>query len=228
MKSGLAVAVMTASLVFATSVRAAQEENAPEKGAITLNDAEKKGDAPRKIRGKELRKNIQEGLESLNGGELGDRPPPPRGGEPQFPPNFDFMRHAVELNLSDDERAKLKKLAFEKPEEFRSEVGKLFKSLHQKRLDEQRKTLELRSYRDAKTQEQKDKALVELKKNVEEQFDKKMEFNRLRLEETERNLQDAQTRLAEFRKKYEERKAKAREIVDERVKELVKDPSLEW
>ena len=190
-------------------------------------------DAPRKGKGsRELHREIlgQLGqLDAMNDSQKGSgvdghRPPPP---SEAF--NYDFMRKAVELNLSEDDRNSLKRLAFEKPDEFRDEMNKRFQAAHQKRVDEMRKTVDLqKAYRDAATPEAKQQALERIKDFVKEQFNQKMEMNKKRLEESQGNLLEAQRRLEDFKRKYDERKAKADEIVDERVKELVKDPDLDW
>ena len=163
-------------------------------------------------------------------GELLPPPPPPPPGKNDMPaPNYDFMRRAIELNLSDDERMKLKRLAFEKPDEFRDELKNSFQALHQKRMDERKKTADLqKAYREAATPEARKKALEDIKVFVQEQFAKKMEMNKKRLEDTDQSLKDAEKRLDEFKRKYEERKAKAAEIVDERVRDIIRDPNLEW
>lgn len=162
--------------------------------------------------------------ESVKAAGSDELPPPP-------PPGFDydFMRRAVEMNLSDEDKTALKRMAFEKPDEFRDEIKKRFHAARQKRVEEFRKTSELqKAYRAATTPEERQKALENIKALVKEQFDQKMEMNKRRLAETEANLKDASKRLEEFKRKYEERKAKAAEIMDERVKDLTKDPGLDW
>ena len=195
-------------------------------------------DGPKKNRGnRELRKEIQDqivGLGDSMRGPDGDNfpPPPPHGanGDAQGQgPNYDFMRRAVEMNLSEDEKNALKRLAFEKPDEFRDEIKKRFQAARQKRMDDFKKTGELqKAYRDAATPDDKAKAFERLKALVAEQFNQKMELNKKHLEETENSLKNAEKRLEDFKLKYEERKAKADEIINDRVKELIKDPDLDW
>ncbi len=185
--------------------------------------AAKPADAqPQKGQGK-ARKSMRDLIDP--GGEMPSLPPP----GPGDPPNYGFMKKALEQCLTDEEKASLKKLAFENPDEFREEMHKRFQSMHQKRQEESRKSSELlKAYREAASPEAKQQALDKIKALVKEQFAQKMELNKKRLDETERNLQEASKRLEDFKRKYEDRKAKADQIVDERVKDLLKDPNLEW
>jgi len=160
-----------------------------------------------------------------NAHDLPPMPPPPPGEEP----SYGMMKKLLEQSLSDEDKANLKKMAFENPDEFREEMHKRFQSIHQKRLEDNKKLAELlKACRDASTPEAKQQALDKLRALVKEQFVQKMELNKKRLEETEKNLQEASKRLDEFKRKFEERSSRADQIIDERVKDLLKDPNLDW
>ncbi len=227
-KSMAALAAVAALAFYA----AAQEPSAPQQaaGPQAQPAVQASPEQPKAKSQRELRRELQGQVNQLNGDVAKgstELPPPPPGAGEAF--NFDFMRRSVELNLSDDDKNSLKRLAFEKPDEFRDEMKKRFHAARQKRMEEVRKTNELqKAYRDASSPEDKQKALEAIKALVKEQFDQKMELNKKRLAETEANLKDAQSRLEDFKRKYEERKAKASEIMDERVKDLIKDPDLDW
>ncbi|OGV35205.1 MAG: hypothetical protein A2020_04075 [Lentisphaerae bacterium GWF2_45_14] len=125
-------------------------------------------------------------------------------------------------SLSDEEKGKLEKLRKENLEAFKQEIQKLMREKREKKMQENAKLQEtVRKYREAKTDEEKQQALAELKTETEKEFNSKMEMNRKSIEQTEKRLQ-------EFKKKYEERIQKSSAIIDERVKEITKDPSLNW
>ena len=140
------------------------------------------------------------------------------------PDNQERMKHVVQLlaSLPESERARLEQLKKENPEAFRTEVQKLFKERKEKRIQEDAKLQELAAkYREAASDEEKQKILAEIKTETEKEFTAKMEANKKFIEQAEK-------RLEEFKKKCEARREKASEIIDERVKELTKDPALKW
>lgn len=143
--------------------------------------------------------------------------------------DFGGMKRFLEQNLSEEEKLKLKRLAFDNPDAFREEMKKKFVSFNQHRQEEKKKLSGLQQkYREAATPEARKEAEEQIRAFTKEQFNQKMEMNKRRLDEAERNVEEASKRLDEYRKRFEERKAKANEIIEERVKELVKDPSLDW
>lgn len=124
--------------------------------------------------------------------------------------------------LSEQEKAELKKLQQENPEAFREKLKQKIQALKQKKNEENSKLKSLsKKYQEASLPEEKQQVLKQIREITEKQFDQKMETNRKALENIEK-------RFAELKKKYEEREQKRSEIIESRVLELTKDPSLEW
>ena len=140
------------------------------------------------------------------------------------PDNQERMKHMLQLlaSLPESERARLEQLKKENPEAFRTEVQKLVKERKEKRMQENAKLQELvAKYRETASDEEKQKILAEIRTETEKEFNAKMDANKKFIEQAEK-------RLEEFKKKCEARIEKASEIIDERVKELTKDPALKW
>lgn len=125
-------------------------------------------------------------------------------------------------SLSDEERARLEKLRKEDPDAFKAEMQKLKEKAKEQRQQEEAKVRELvKKYREAKTDEEKQKALNEIKAETVKQFNTMMEANKKCIEQTEKSLE-------EFKKRCEEQMKNSDAIIDERVKDLTKDPALKW
>lgn len=124
--------------------------------------------------------------------------------------------------LSQEDLEKLKKLSKENPEAFREEIRRKMESKRSELDGQNSKASELaEKFRNALNDTERAKIKGELRDSVKDEFEKKMEINRKRLEQAEKQL-------GEFRLKLDERKQKADEIIDGRVNDLLKDPSMKW
>jgi chromosome segregation ATPase len=125
-------------------------------------------------------------------------------------------------SISDEEKQRLRKLRHEAPEAFRKEIKK---RVDEFRSEQREKTVRIkklrRQYINADNETEKQKALKAIRRETEKEFKEKMAENKRRLEE-------AGKRLKELKAKYEERKKRADEIIKQRVKDLVRDPALQW
>jgi lipoate-protein ligase A len=131
-----------------------------------------------------------------------------------------FSKFISELSQEDLER--LKKLSKENPEGFREEIRKKMESNRSEFDGQNSKASELaEKFRKALNDTEKAKVKGELRDSVKDEFEKKMEINLKRLEQAEKQL-------GEFRLKLDERKQKADEIIDGRVNDLLRDPSMKW
>ncbi len=125
-------------------------------------------------------------------------------------------------NLSEKEREQLKKLYKENRKEFYKVIRQKTRELRKKAEAERKKVLKLAAqYRNAKTDEEKKKYLKQIEDYTRKEFNRKMAQNQKMLNQTER-------RLKELRNRYERRKKAAEQIIQERVKDLTRDPELEW
>lgn len=125
-------------------------------------------------------------------------------------------------SLSEEEREKLKNLRKEDPQKFREALREKMKEVHSKKQEQAKKIRDLvSSYKKAESQEEKTEILQRLREETEKEFREKMEINLRRLEESEQKVK-------KFREKYEMRKKMAKEIIDERVKDLTRDQNLKW
>jgi len=124
--------------------------------------------------------------------------------------------------LSQEDLEKLKKLSKENPEAFREEIRRKMESKRSEFDGQNTKASELADkFRNALNDTERAKIKGELRDSVKDEFEKKMEINRKRLEQAEKQL-------GEFRLKLDERKQKADEIIDGRVNDLLRDPSMKW
>lgn len=135
---------------------------------------------------------------------------------------MDNQRRNFAESLSEEDRAQLKKLYAENPEEFKKELHKRIMNAKNKQDEEDAQIKDLvKKYRDAQSDQQKEDTEKQLKDLVTKQFQKKMDFNGKRIEEAEK-------RLSELKRIYEERQRKSDEIISQRVKDLTKDQTLNW
>lgn len=126
------------------------------------------------------------------------------------------------LETSIEEFIRLKELATQDQEKFRSEIERKFHEKHRFSAEDPQLFQELvEEFRNAKDENSKEKALEKLKKALKEEFDKKMEFNQNRIRQAEKKLQ-------QLKKKFQEREKRCDEIINEKMRELTRDPILNW
>lgn len=165
--------------------------------------------------------NQKQGAKAGSGDAVGsDVPPPPpfmgkgdKKGEPRkdLPP---FL-----AKLPKEEQETLKKMAIENPSAFRNEIHKRFKQM---RAEEEKKMHALRGkYLDSKTELEKKLALKNIEDVVKTQYQERLEFTKKFIEEAEKNLKEASTRLETFKKDYEKRRDNSAELISTRVKEIL-------
>jgi len=117
------------------------------------------------------------------------------------------------------EKAKeLKKLREEDPEKFRSEVKKLVQQTRKERIEKQKefKAL-LKKYRENPSDELK----AQIKDKLAEQFEMRIEIMKKIVAKNSEKKDKMQERL-------EKRIANKDEIIEDRLRELTKDPALRW
>jgi len=125
-------------------------------------------------------------------------------------------------SLPEEEAKKLRKLFAENPEAFKEAMQKKMAEFREKRENENKQLNEfVKQYREAGSPEAKAAALQKIKENVSNEFNRRMEENKKRID-------DFDKRINELRNQYKERQAKSSEIIDDRIRELTKDPSLHW
>lgn len=126
-----------------------------------------------------------------------------------------------------DEYSRLMRLKEENPEEFRRRLGELARKRMRQRWKskmppEERRCIELsEKYHKAKTPDQKQKILAELRKAVEAAFD-------ARIRERLRRVDAMEQRLKQIRAQIQERQANKDKICEVRVEELTRDPKYRW
>lgn len=123
--------------------------------------------------------------------------------------------------LSKEEREELKELRKKDPEAFKKAIKEKIAQYQKMKQQEHRQLREmLEKYRTA-GEDEKAKYLEQIKAYTKKQFEEKMQRNR-------EHVEQAEARLADLKQKLAEREKKADSIVDERVRELTRDPSLKW
>lgn len=126
--------------------------------------------------------------------------------------------------LSEEQQTKLKRLQKENPEAFRKEIKNIVKRYKSKQVKaaKQKEIDNLVSkYRESADNAEKEQLLIQIKEKVSEQFNDKMASNRQNIEKTGK-------RLDELKNQLKKREDNATLIIEERIKELTKDPSLRW
>ena len=125
-------------------------------------------------------------------------------------------------SLSEEEKTEFKKLHEKNPEAFREALNKKMQALKAKKQEDTSKVMDLvKKYNEAQSSGEKNQFQRQIKELCEKQFDERMESNRKSIEHVEQ-------RLTELKKKYQDRVSKKNEIIEQRLKDLTKDPSLEW
>lgn len=121
--------------------------------------------------------------------------------------------------LPKEEQEALKKMAVENPSAFRNEIHKRFKQM---RAEAEKNMHALRGkYLDSKTELEKKVALKNIEDVVKTQYQERLEFTKKFIEEAEKNLKEASTRLETFKKDYEKRRDNSAELINARVKEIL-------
>jgi len=126
-----------------------------------------------------------------------------------------------------DEYSELMRLKEENPEEFRRRLSELARERMRQRWKpkmqpEERRCLELsEKYHKAKSPEEKQKILAELRKAVEAAFD-------ARIQERLRWVDAMEQKLKQIRGQIQERQANKDKICEARVEELTRDPKYRW
>ena len=179
---------------------------------------------------------------SAPGGAEADQPPPPPDQDHEKPEaNGEQREHEGEHKgrmseegrqgwifkeimdkLSEDERKQLMELQKTDPEKFKQVIKEKIQAYKQAREKEEAALNELvKKYKEASTPEQKAELETQIKKILKADLDK-------RIASGEREIEAAQKRIDELRKKIEERKKNADKIVDDKFKEITKDPDKKW
>ncbi len=137
--------------------------------------------------------------------------------------NFQFERLKFLISsLSPDDLQKLKELSEKSPEAFREAIERRFADRRLNSNEDEKSVSDaVREFREAKDGEAKENATKKLSAALKKQFDKKMDLNKKRIDLAEQKLN-------ELKKKYQDRMEKTDEIIDDKISELTKDPSLAW
>jgi len=126
-------------------------------------------------------------------------------------------------SMSDRDRARLKKMQQENPPAFRKTIKSLLKKHKAKQLrlkEKQEMKILLEKYSKAQD-EDKVKVLSTITKKVTKQFNRKMLHNK-------QNIQKTEKRLNELKLLLKSREDNAEQIIQERIKFLIKNPHLRW
>lgn len=124
--------------------------------------------------------------------------------------------------LSQEDRAKLRELHQQDPEKFRKVLKTKILELKKRESGFQKDVNAIvEKYHKAKTAEDKQKYLVQLKETSKKEFDRNLERSKTELDNLEK-------RLNTLRQAYENRKQHAARIVDDQVEYLTRNPSLNW
>ncbi len=131
------------------------------------------------------------------------------------------MRNFINL-FSPEEMQELQKLHKENPDKVREEIKKKIAEKRKNWEEENKKMQELsEKYKNASTETEKEEIKNSMREKLKEQFNKKMEMNR-------KGLEHAEKKLGQLRNKFTERQKKADSIIEEKIRELTRDPDLAW
>lgn len=138
-------------------------------------------------------------------------------------PNGERKLYANKIisQLSDSEKKRLRELQKSDVKAFRREIRKIagrYKTEHSKKSKEIRNLIT--AFHSAEGDE-KSVLKEKIREFVRAQFNRKMEGNK-------KNYEKAEKRLKELKKRLEVRENNAEIIIQERVRELTKDPALHW
>jgi hypothetical protein len=128
----------------------------------------------------------------------------------------------IEETLSESERSELRKLRAENPEEFRKRIRDKIQALKEKKTPESGQIFELADkYQKTSAPQEREDIRKQLRDLTAKQFQNKMRANKERIDVAEKRLQ-------ELKKEYDERMRKADDIIDRRVDDLTRDPTVRW
>ena len=128
----------------------------------------------------------------------------------------------IENSFSDSEKAELQKLRSDNPEEFRKKVREKIQAIKEKKAPESAQISDLvEKYNKSASSEEKDNIRKQLRDISAKQFSARMRSNKDKIDLAEK-------RLADLKKEYEERMKKADDIIDKRVDDLTRDPTVRW
>lgn len=131
------------------------------------------------------------------------------------------MRNFINI-FSPEEIQELQKIRRENPDKMREEIKKKLSEKNKVWEEENKKMRELsEKYRNASSETEKEEIKNSMGEKLKQQFSQKMEMNRKRLEHAEKKLD-------QLRKKFDDRQKKADSIIEEKIRELTRDPDLAW
>jgi len=164
---------------------------------------------------KKLREKFQ--AKEQNNASLGDKQDNLDGNDTRG----ERMRNFINL-FSPEEMQELQKLHKENPDKVREEIKKKIAEKRKNWEEENKKMQELsEKYKNASTETEKEEIKNSMREKLKEQFNKKMEMNR-------KGLEHAEKKLGQLRNKFTERQKKADSIIEEKIRELTRDPDLAW
>jgi hypothetical protein len=149
-----------------------------------------------------------------------------QGSEGKYQKNTERRKPAEQWRIldeiSEDERARLRKLYDSDQKAFRKELAKIVSQIRQKEKERDQLVKSLvQKYKTAKDPDEKKKVYEELRKLTRKIFMQKMENNRKRLESLEKHVKT-------LRRQYEFRKHNADKIIQSRLDALTSDMAFEW
>lgn len=137
---------------------------------------------------------------------------------------FPRIRQLID-SMPEEQRQKLKQLHQEDPEKFREEMRKQIMNWKNKYDDKKSNSTSIRQLRQSylRTTDTKEKEEIrkKLKKELENEFDLRMEENRKKLEQLEKKVED-------LRDQFDKRKSHRDEIVEEQLKKITQNPNMNW
>jgi len=125
-------------------------------------------------------------------------------------------------SMTEEEKNELKKLYQENPDKFREKMQDKVAAYkkEQRKTSEELKNL-LSKYHSSKDDNEKAALYKQIEASSRKEFLRRMEDNRKRLEVLEKQLKT-------LRQSYEFRRNNADKIINERVRQLTRDPNMEW
>ncbi len=131
------------------------------------------------------------------------------------------MREAFKY-LSPEDMENIRKIRAENPDAADKEMKRILAE-KKKAAEEQEQQLKKLAdmTRDSKDDNEKEQLAAQMRQILEAQFEERMQINQKRLE-------NAEKKLSELKRKLEERKARKKEIIDEKIRDYLKDPNLKW
>ncbi len=165
--------------------------------------------------------NRREGNFQGNNERLGNRRGGKNGQGGMNSEQRDKMKKKFFSSLSEEEQEKLKGLKKSNPEEFRKEINKIADKLRSEHKTQKAKRNELKKQYLEANSEEKAKIKEELRKEYKILFDEKMKKNREKYDR-------AKEKMEEYKQQLEERERNADKIIELKLEEELKNPSLRW